>query len=107
MQLGHLAEFRGSAEVRAGGTQHDDAAAVEQELCVPDGPVAVLIACPLGESEDLDQPVHGRAGIGIQKIGNDLRVWIVLRHGSNGTVRPRGYHRVSRVPRAAAAPDAG
>src|SRR5271165_2849144 len=89
LQLGYLTEFRGSAEVRPGGTQHDDAAVVEQELCVPDCPVAVLIARPLGESEDLDQPVHCRAGVGIQQIRNDLWVWAVLGHGSNVTVRPR------------------
>ena len=87
LQLGYLTESGGSPEVSPGGTQHDDTAVVEQELPVPDGPVAALIAHPLGEGEGPDQPVHGRAGIGIQKVGNDLRIWMVLRHGSNFTAR--------------------
>jgi hypothetical protein len=59
---------------------------------VPDCPVAARIAHPLGEVEGLDQPVHGRVGVGVgvgvQKVGNDLRIWIVLWHGSNFTADP-------------------
>jgi hypothetical protein len=90
LQLGDLTEFGGSAEAGPGGAQHDDTAVAEQQFPVPDGPVAARIAHPLGEAEGLDQPVHGRAGIGVQKIGNDLRVWMVLRHGSNFTAGPDG-----------------
>src|ERR1700722_595016 len=84
-QLGDLTEFGGSAEAGPGGAQHDDTAVAEQQFPVPDGPVAARIARPLGEAEGFDQPVHGRAGLGVQKIGNDLRVRMVLRHGSNFT----------------------
>ena len=44
--------FAGPRKPGPGGTQHDDAAVVEQELCVPDDPVAVLMARPLRESDD-------------------------------------------------------
>ena len=87
LQLGYLTEPGGSPEVSPSGTEHDDAAVADQQFPVPDGPVAPLVAHPLGESEGLDQPVHRRAGICVQKVGNDLRIWIVLRHGSDLTAR--------------------
>jgi hypothetical protein len=90
LQLGDLTESGGSAEVSPGGAQHDDTAVVEQQFPVPDCPVAARIPHPLGEAEGLDQPVHGRAGVGVQKIGNDLRIWMVLWHGSNFIAGPAG-----------------
>jgi hypothetical protein len=89
-QLGDLTKSGGPAEAGPGGAQHDDTAVAGQQLPVPDCPVAARIAHPLGEAEGLDQPVHCRAGVGVQKIGNDLRIWIVLWHGSNFTAGPAG-----------------
>jgi MOSC domain-containing protein YiiM len=77
LQLGDLTEPGRSAEAGPGRAQHDDTAVAR-------------IAHPLGEAERLDQPVHCRAGVGVQKIGNDLRIWIVLWHGSNFTAGPAG-----------------
>jgi hypothetical protein len=57
---------------------------------VPDYPIAARIAHPLGETEGLDQPVHCRADVGVQKIGNDLRVGIVQWYGSNFTASQAG-----------------
>ena len=90
LQLGDLTESGGSAEAGPGGAQHDDTAVIEQQFPVPDCPVAARIAHPLGEAEGLDQPVHCRTGVGVQKIGNDLRIRIVLWHGSNFTADPAG-----------------
>ena len=84
-QLSHLAELGGSPEAGPGRTEHDHAAIAGEQLGVPDGPAVLGIASSLGETEDLDQPVHGRAGIRVEKIRNDLRIWVLLRHGSDFT----------------------
>jgi len=87
LHLSYLTELAGSAESGPRGAEHDDAAAIEQQFPVPDGPVAALVAHSLGESEGLDQPVHRRAGICVQEVGDDLRIGSALRHGSDHTVR--------------------
>jgi len=70
---------------------------------VPDGPVVSRIAGSLGETEDLDQPVHGRAGIRVEKIRNDRRIWVLLRHGSDFTPALAGLLRPCFADRAVAA----
>src|ERR1700683_2398346 len=84
-QLSHLAELGRPPEAGPGRAEHDDAAVTGEQLGVPDGPVVSRIAGSLGETEDLDQPVHGGTGIRVEKIRNDLRIWILLRHGSDFT----------------------
>jgi hypothetical protein len=87
LQLGHLAKLCRSPEFSFGGAQHDHTTVVEQQLAVPHGHVVPLVACPLGETECLNQPVHRRACVLVQQVRNDLRVWIVVWHGSHATAR--------------------
>jgi hypothetical protein len=47
---------------------------------VLDRPVALPGACPLDEAEHPDQPVHRRACVLVQEIGDDLWVRVVVCH---------------------------
>ena len=89
MELGDLAKLGGSLEALSGGTEHDYATVVKQQLAVPHGPVALPVADSLCETEHPDQPVHRRACVFIQQIGNDLWVRAVVRHDSHATAARR------------------
>ena len=64
----------------------------------PYRPIAVPVTYSFGETEHPDQPVHRRARVLIQEIGNDLRARAVVRHDSHATAARRASFTHTRTP---------